>query len=611
MKLTNNGDCQLVIALDVATKVSGIAIYYQQVLIATWSVILNPELKFGANKLVADLQIINQLFNDKLIAVLNYLKQHQCLFNQIGIIIEQSLHDHHGVNQKIQFYSGLYLALIDQVLKIIVDQPYQMEIKMLPPNEWMLRVFNQQLDRQSGKQFSKQKGWQLIHDQQPYLQQLFRLEQPLYYQVASFDDNQADAINIGFNYQILRDVSTIKADLAKRQLEQKQLKRAIKSLEKKLLKYQAINWQALSPKEQQTYLEYQNQIEQKQQDLKEFNQERLIDKTIKIEQPVVNFDWKEKLILKAKSFGFDLKWENVEQTKIEQVLLKTFYRKYYCNRDYLIENNQVKIINQQMSAKKITGSRFHISYDVGRFHTLFSVWCKYWNLDLPVFNQKYVQAGDEIEDKLVAWLQNNLWYLNHFENDPVVKLVAIKAKDCQYDYFPNQQIFGGIPDAIATLASGKQIILEFKSANRKYYSKWLNEGVPIAYIEQAMLYAYLNQSFAFVIINHWLEDDDYEKIANLEIDPANLFSAWFDLDQQQIKTLMFQVQEQYQKYYQLPISPIISKLTIDQTLLKYLMIDSETHYIDYLWNNFIDYLNEQKHPFDEKHLINLIVEALH
>ena len=68
MKLTNNGDCQLVIALDVATKVSGIAIYYQQVLIATWSVILNPELKFGANKLVADLQIINQLFNDKLIA---------------------------------------------------------------------------------------------------------------------------------------------------------------------------------------------------------------------------------------------------------------------------------------------------------------------------------------------------------------------------------------------------------------------------------------------------------------------------------------------------------------------------------------------------------------
>lgn len=128
---------QLVVALDVATKVSGVAIFYQKILVATWSVSLNPELNYGSQKLAADLLIIESLFVNKIKAVCNYIanrfnQNHQ--IKQVSIVIEQSLHDHHQINQKLHFYCGLYLAYLEQSLKAVFNDVV-IKIKLLPPQE--------------------------------------------------------------------------------------------------------------------------------------------------------------------------------------------------------------------------------------------------------------------------------------------------------------------------------------------------------------------------------------------------------------------------------------------------------------------------------------------
>ena len=590
---------KLVIALDVATKISGVAIFYEQILIATWSLVLNPDLKFGANKVVADLDVIEELLTTKVVKVLNFLKAQHLQIDDVGLIIEQSLHDHHNVSQKIHFYSGLMIATLHQCL---VQQlvSFKFAIKMLPPSEWMLRLFNQQLDRQAGKNFSKQQALNLIYQQQPYLKHYYQLDHPWYYDYSAYDDNQADAINIGFNYQALRDVATIKMEAAKQQVDLKKIKALIKRLQTKIAKYDQTNFAKWSPREQQNYLNWQSELTQAKQQLLQLQQPVLIDPTKGL-NPVstIDYHWQDRLIDKFATYQISASSSQLDPELIKSYLVQTFKRKYYCNQDYVINDHHVVIINDQMNVKKITGSRFNITCNVGQFDTLFSVWCKYWNLDLPVFNQKYVNAGNVIEDLLVKWLESPMGrqYLNRFEA-PVVTIKAIKGADCNWDYFANHQRFGGIPDAIATLANQREVILEFKSANLKKYQIWKQNGIPQSYIDQAMLYGYLNQSEDFVIINYWLEDDDYQNLEQLEINPERIYSGWFKCDHLRITTLIKQANSQYETYYQQRQSPWISNLSNDQKLLDYLTISDQDQYRAYLWKQFLDFVNDRNHPFD-------------
>ena len=606
-----NSQPQLVIAIDVATKVSGIAIFYEQILVATWSLILNPDLNFGANKVVADLSVIDQLLLDKLVQVINFLKTFRTKLEKVGIIVEQSLHDHHNVSQKIHFYSGLMIATINQTLKAQLGT-FQLEIKMLPPSEWMLRLFNQQLDRQAGKNFSKQQALNLIYQQQPYLKHYYQLDHPWYYDYSAYDDNQADAINIGFNYQGLRDVATIKAQRAKTQLELKQTQQAIKRIETKLKKYHHRDWNTLKASEQTQLLQWQSDLATKKSAYEQLQTPVLIDINRKqVDAPIVQLGWQDQLIKQSLVYGWKLSYGQFDENLIKWYLKTSFKRKFYCNQDYLIKDGHLEIINNNLKAKKITGSRFGQTIDVGRYQTLFSMWCKYWNLDLPVFNQKYVNAGNIVEDRLVAWLKTPAGtnYLNRFEA-PVVKIQAIKGSDCNWDYFANEPIFGGIPDAIATLANGKEIIFEFKSAMSKKRQQWIDHGIPQHYVEQAMLYCYLNRTQDFVIINYWLEDEDYNHCEQLEIDQNRIYSGWYQLDVNRIEKLMFSAQNQYQNYYVKPTSPAISNLMIDQTLVTYLQISNESEYENYLWNLFIEFLNGHDHTFDHYWLLKGLVDFI-
>lgn len=599
---------QLVIAIDVATKVSGIAIFYEQILVATWSLILNPDLNFGANKVVADLTVIDQLLSHKLVQVINFLKTFGLNLQRVGIIVEQSLHDHHNVSQKIHFYSGLMIATIDQALKAHLGS-FQLEIKMLPPSEWMLRLFNQQLDRQAGKNFSKQQALNLIYQQQPYLKHYYQLDHPWYYDYSAYDDNQADAINIGFNYQGLRDVATIKAQRTKTQLELKKLQQAMKRIETKLKKYQHRDLNTLKASEQRQLLQWQSDLATKKAAYEQLQAPVLIDANHKqIDAPIVQLGWQDQLIKLVLNYGWKLTYGQFSENLIKQYLKTTFKRKFYCNQDYLIKDGYLEIINSNLKAKKITGSRFNQTIDVGRYQTLFSTWCKYWNLDLPVFNQKYVNAGNVVEDRLVAWLNTTegMQYLNRFEV-PVVKIKAIKGNDCNWDYFANEPVFGGIPDAIVTLANGKEIILEFKSAMSKKRQQWIDQGIPQQYVEQAMLYCYLNQTQDFVIINYWLEANDYEDLDQLVIDQSRIYSGWYQIDVNRIEKLMDRAQNQYQSYYLKPISPAISNLTVDQNLLAYLKITNEDEYENYLWNLMIEFLNGNDATFDRYWLLKGLV----
>ena len=626
---------QLVVALDVATKISGVAIFYQKILVATWSVSLNPELNYGSQKLAADLLIIESLFVNKIKAVCNYISNH---FNQnhqikqVSIVIEQSLHDHHQINQKLHFYCGLYLAYLEQSLKAVFND-IVIKIKLLPPQEWMMRVFNQQLERDAAKAFSKQQGLVLIKQQVPYLKQYLALEQPMFYDFYHYDDNQADAINIGFNEQDLRDVSVIKAEVKQRQNQVQKLQKQIKKLENNLLKFAQVEHSLLTNQLQKQHLKWTSELAQAKTDYQLLTNEKVLLKpkdvanralniSTDVSTPALTYDWKERLILRIKALKLDHlirdgQLDSWDENVVKQALVHLFKRRYYANQDYQIVNFDngvaITIINEQIQCKKITGSKIAISADVGQFETLFSVWTKYWGLDLPVFNQKYVDAGNVVETKLVDYLKSapGQALLKSGLNVSQAQSVVIKhlvAKDYQYDYFKDLNLdLGGVPDALCILENGQEVILEFKSANQKNQSKWLKFGVPDHYVKQAMVYTMLNKSTRFAIINFWLKDEDYQQIEQVNISAERLYSNFYELDLTKSEKLIKQAINNYQSVYQKRTSPIVTNLSIDQNLLKYLKLENQDQYGQYLWDYFWNLVNHQSHPFDE---INLLTKLL-
>ncbi|MGY6172059.1 MAGa7180 family putative nuclease [Candidatus Mycoplasma pogonae] len=210
-------------------------------------------------------------------------------------------------------------------------------------------------------------------------------------------------------------------------------------------------------------------------------------------------------------------------------------RHYYNNKDYVVDKvNKVIVLKKQFhyklrnkliwgkfGFKKIGGSSIADVLVTDNFKSQFAAFAKMSWLGMPILNHKYIKAGELIEPKVVNALEQKLQ----------ATIQTFPAKEYNYDYFANKDdIIGGLPDGYI---KDKDLVIEIKTAGEKKFDDWEKFGVPLAYIKQAQLYAYLMDCEKFSIVATFLKEEDYVNPENFPITERKLKSYSFDVDRGQ------------------------------------------------------------------------------
>ncbi|RIV16391.1 MAGa7180 family putative nuclease [Mycoplasmopsis gallopavonis] len=307
-------------------------------------------------------------------------------------------------------------------------------------------------------------------------------------------------------------------------------------------------------------------------------------------------------------------------------------RKYYNKKDYFIdlENRQMilsdslfaalKSNNQWTKYKKIGGSSIgDILLKDEPFKSEFGAFCHITRLKLPVMINKYVHAGTVLEPLIFDKLresQPNKWSS---------KILNYVAADYNYDYFAGKdEIFGGVPDGymstleefnleneinelkkqltnfknnnkieeIAKLEDQialleykfnkehreKGVILEIKTAGIKKMAKWDAGEVDLSYRKQSQLYSYLNGNLRYIIIALFLEENDYQNPADVDLNQRNMRSYKYEINELEVQDDITKVRNWYKYYTNTKVSPLFD-LQKDQDQIDYLLCENEEQWI--------------------------------
>lgn len=192
--------------------------------------------------------------------------------------------------------------------------------------------------------------------------------------------------------------------------------------------------------------------------------------------------------------------------------------------------------------KKITATYLGDILKVDNFKSPFAVFGRLCGVPMPVLDEKYINAGVILEPKIREKIEESLG--SHLE--------TYDAKEYNYDYFKDNKFFGGLPDGYS---KEKNLIIEIKTTNVKNIENWEKYGLPKNYLLQAQLYAYLMKADKYSIVVLFLEDDDYKDPASVDINKRYLKNYRFTLDIPKLEDNLKKVEDWYDKYTKLGISP--------------------------------------------------------
>ena len=200
--------------------------------------------------------------------------------------------------------------------------------------------------------------------------------------------------------------------------------------------------------------------------------------------------------------------------------------------NYTINKNTVTL-EKLGKPKKITGTRFASILGLNAWNTPFSAWCDMTKLYKEPFEEtKYTEAGKIIEPIILK-------YLNQEEYPGQVvdpqKYFGRNYKKVQYDFYPDEPIFGGMWDALLMGKNGPRAIIEVKTTKRA--EDWEHD-VPLYYKMQAMLYAYLSGVKYYIFAVAFLEEEDYEHPENFIANKDTVKLLPFDLDKDETNQKM-------------------------------------------------------------------------
>lgn len=178
------------------------------------------------------------------------------------------------------------------------------------------------------------------------------------------------------------------------------------------------------------------------------------------------------------------------------------------------EENQVIAFDPKLHGK-ITGSRFAAVIGKDPYETEFEAACLISRLISKYEPTKYTEAGNVIEPKIRNYVRDNGDELlgKILGSDNISVEDPIPSKECNYDHFGNERVFGGMVDGYITSNGKRSAILEIKTASSR--DAWLDENgnftrAPEKYIMQASLYAILSGLQKIVFAVGFPKEDEYD-----------------------------------------------------------------------------------------------------
>ena len=151
------------------------------------------------------------------------------------------------------------------------------------------------------------------------------------------------------------------------------------------------------------------------------------------------------------------------------------------------DDNTVTVPKIAHKPKKITGSRIAAVLDKDPFASPFAVWCELTRTaSKPYVKTPHTVAGNILEPHIIDFVRSK-------SKMSIVSPADIWGRDFKnqtnYDFYPENSVFGGMWDARLQDASGKTVgVLEIKTSSNP--SAWKDEP-PEYYDLQGQLYAYL------------------------------------------------------------------------------------------------------------------------
>lgn len=178
------------------------------------------------------------------------------------------------------------------------------------------------------------------------------------------------------------------------------------------------------------------------------------------------------------------------------------------------------------SRLKVTGTRFATILGLNAWQTDFSAWCEITKAArIPFEETIYTQAGKAIEPIAIEYFKRN----NFAGVVTPQEYFGNEYSSLKYDFFPKEKIFGGMWDALIIGGNGKpRGILEIKTTKRA--EDWVN-GVPVYYLLQGALYAYLVGVDNIFFQVSFLEDEDYRHPENFICTNENTKNYVYNLSQ--------------------------------------------------------------------------------
>lgn len=260
------------------------------------------------------------------------------------------------------------------------------------------------------------------------------------------------------------------------------------------------------------------------------------------------------------------------------------------NQDFYIKDKRIFLTDSYKNKfatkfKKITGSRFYNVLGLNELSSSFKTWCMMVNIYQEPMDEMLANAGNIIEPKVRTWVEQ---HTNQ-------KYLVYDPKQCQYDVFSDNKIFGGIPDG-EPLHNGKidysnAPMLEIKTSSIDNFlyknidhvfvlqkdennhpivksigtkrQKWFNADnevvIPPEYLFQLGLYCYLRNVTKGLFAICFLTKEDYINPSACDVNQREIQLVNFDVDLMEFKQWIIKAEEWYHQHIISGISPIMNE----------------------------------------------------
>ena len=182
------------------------------------------------------------------------------------------------------------------------------------------------------------------------------------------------------------------------------------------------------------------------------------------------------------------------------------------------EDRKRIIIDPPKRTKKITGHRFPSVLELNKYQTPFGAWAEITGLvTLPFEDNKFTLAGKAIEPKQIEYAKGKFPNVKSIE-----EYYGNNFAEYRYSNFKDLgRIFDGVRDFVSTKNDGVTITMVGECKTSSKPQDWANNNVPIDYLCQGMLYAYLDKLDRILYVASFLQPMDYNNPELYEVTDEN------------------------------------------------------------------------------------------